>query len=267
MIFPKKRRRGATSLRKDPTQRRDEWQAIWAPRLRWLGVALVLVAGAYGLQFGSEKLREPGAFPLRQVRIEGELRNLIEADFRTVANHYLGQNFFVANLDELNTALAANPWIETVSVRRWWPDTVVIHLQERVAFGHWGEREMVDVNGVRFQPPVLRQPGPWPKLIGPSGHEKNLITTYQRVRALLDPMGLKLVRLVEDERRAWWLGFENGLEVYLGREQFDQRLQRLAQVYPRILAFQIDRIAAIDLRYLNGFAVRWKPEQPVPAAG
>jgi cell division protein FtsQ len=41
----------------------------------------------------------------------------------------------------------------------------------------------------------------------------------------------------------------------------------LARVYPRVLAAQIDRIAVVDLRYVNGFAVRWKAERPAPTAG
>ncbi|MEI2783553.1 MAG: cell division protein FtsQ/DivIB [Candidatus Competibacter sp.] len=263
----KRRRRGATALKREPLDLSGRWKAVWGPPLRWLGVVLALVAVGYGARVGSAKLREPGAFPLRQVRVEGELRNLAEADFHAVASRYLGQNFFVANLDDLNADLAANPWIEEVSVRRWWPDTVEIRLRERSAFGYWGEREMVDVNGVRFLPTALRQPGPWPRLAGPSGHEKALIKIYGEARALLDPIGLKLVRLVQDDRRAWWLTFDNGLEVYVGREQLERRLQRLARVYPRLLAAQIDRIAVVDLRYVNGFAVRWKAERPAPAAG
>ncbi|HRD66595.1 MAG TPA: cell division protein FtsQ/DivIB [Candidatus Competibacter sp.] len=266
-VAQKRRRRGATSLHREPTDGLARWKAVWGPPLRWLGVALVLVAVGYGVQVGGQKLREPGAFPLRQVHVEGELRNLAEADFHAIAAEYLGQNFFVANLGNLNAALAANPWIEEVSVQRWWPDTVEIALRERIAFGYWGENEMVDVNGVRFRPTVLRQPGPWPRLDGPDGHEKALIKIYQETRALLDPIGLKLVKLVQDDRRAWWLTFDNGLEVYVGREQFEERLRRLAQVYPRLLASQIDRIAVVDLRYVNGFAVRWKAERPVATAG
>ncbi|HCB13375.1 MAG TPA: cell division protein FtsQ, partial [Gammaproteobacteria bacterium] len=56
--------------------------------------------------------------------------------------------------------------------------------------------------------------------------------------------------------------------VYVGREQFEQRLQRLVQLYPRILSAQIDRIAVVDLRYGNGFVVRWKTAgSPIPVAG
>lgn len=261
-------RRGATSLKRTPGDAAGRRWAALKPWLRGLGVVLVLAAVGYGLEAGIRALREPGAFPLRQVRVEGELRNLTEAELQPLAQACLGQNFFVANLDELRVALAADPWVEEVAVRRGWPDTVEIRLRERVAFGYWGERgEMVDVNGNRFRPTAPRQPGPWPRLMGPEGREKALIKAWRDIRAKLDPLGLTLVKLTQDERRAWWLTFDGGLEVYLGRERFEERLQRLAQVYPRVLAAQADRIAVVDLRYGNGFAVRWKAGPPAPAAG
>ncbi|MDG4596215.1 MAG: cell division protein FtsQ/DivIB [Candidatus Contendobacter sp.] len=267
MRLGRERRRGATSLRRAPAARTGQWRAILKPWLRGLGVAVVLAAVGFGLEAGIRALRAPGAFPLRQVRVEGELRNLTETDLQPLASTYLGQNFFVANLDDLRVALAADPWVEEVMVRRGWPDTVAIHLRERMAFGYWGERgEMVDINGRRFHPAALRQSGPWPRLIGPEGREKALIQAWREVRAQLDPVGLTLVRLVQDERRAWWLTFDGGMEVYVGRDRFKERLQRLAHVYPRILAAQADRIAAVDLRYGNGFAVRWKTAPPAPAA-
>ena len=268
MGFGRGRRRGATSLKREPAHPAEPRWTAWKPWLRGLGVALVLAAVGFGLDAGIRALREPGAFPLRQVRVEGELRNLNEADLQPLAQAYLGQNFFVANLDELRTALAADPWVEEVAVRRGWPDTVEIRLRERAAFGYWGERgEMVDVNGHRFLPVAVRQSGSWPRLTGPEGREQALIKAWRDIRARLDPVGLTLVKLVQDERRAWWLTFDSGLEVYLGRERFDERLQRLAQFYPRVLAAQADRIAVVDLRYGNGFAVRWKTAPPIPAAG
>ena len=266
--FGRERRRGATALNRAPAATAGRRWAAWKPWLRGLGVALVLAAVGFSLEAGIRALREPGAFPLRQVRVKGELRNLTEADLQPLARAYLGQNFFVANLDDLRVALAADPWVEEVAVRRGWPDTVEIQLRERVAFGYWGGREeMVDVNGHRFRPAALREPGPWPRLAGPEGREKALIKAWREVRARLDPVGLTLVKLTQDERRAWWLTFDGGLEVYLGRERFEERLQRLAQVYPQVLAAQADRIAVVDLRYGNGFAVRWKAAPPIPTAG
>ena len=264
-----KRRRGATPLRRRSASPAGSPRHRWKTPLRWLGVVLALAGVGFGLWIGGQKLRDPAAFPLRLVHIEGELRNLAEADLQPVAGDYLGQNFFMANLDTLRAALATNPWIDSVAVRRTWPETVTIALRERVAFGYWGEgeQEMVDVTGRRFRPGMVRQPGPWPYLAGPAGHEAALIRTWGDLQTLFTPVGLHLTRLIQDERRAWRLTFDNGLEVYVGRDQFEARVRRLAQLYPRVLAAQIDHIAAVDLRYGNGFAVRWKTTAPPPTAG
>lgn len=262
----RERRRGATALNRGPRPAAARG-AFWKAGLRGLGVALVLAAVGFGIEAGLRALREPGAFPLRKVRVEGELRNLTEADLQPLARAYLGQNFFVADLESLRATLAVEPWVDEVTVRRWWPDTVEIRLRERVAFGYWGpQQEMVDVNGHRFRPTALRQSGPWPRLSGPDGREKAVIDAWRAIRARLDPLGLTLVELTQDERRAWWLTFASGLKVCLGQKQFDERLQRLAQVYPRVLASQAERIAVVDLRYDDGFAVRWKTPPPEPAA-
>lgn len=265
MKLVKKKYRGATVIQRNRKPFWSQYQ-VWHQRFRWIGLLLLLLLASYTAKFISEQLSDPRNFPLRRVHIEGELHNLSESDFQPVVG-YLGQNFFFANLDRLNAVLSANPWVETVSVQRWWPDTIEIKLQERKVFGYWGANEMVDINGIRFRPHVIRQQDRWPYLFGPNGHEELLINSYQLVSKLLNPLNLKLKRLIQDERRAWWLTFENGLEVYLGREQFQQRLQKLAKVYNKLLAPRLNEIAIIDMRYVNGFAVRWKLGQPAPTAG
>jgi cell division protein FtsQ len=224
---------------------------------RPLMAALLLAGIGFGLYSGIQKLLDPVVFPLRHIHIVGELRNLNKADLQPLVERYLGQNFFVLDIDALQAAFAANPWIEHVAVRRRWPDGLEVRFRERIAFGFWGQDEMVDVNGIRFRPGVIRESGPWPRLLGPDGQEETVIRTYREASALVDKIGLAITQLVQDERRAWWLKFANGVEVNLGREQFTQRLQRFVAIYPQVLAGRIAEIAAVDLRYSNGFAVRW----------
>jgi cell division protein FtsQ len=246
-----------------------QWKAIWGARLRWLGVIIVLSVVSGGLYEGKKWLFEPSRFPLRHVRIHGKLLNLNQADVEKMVQNYLGQSFFALDINTLHASFAANPWVDKVSVRRLWPDTLEIRVQERTAFGFWGEEEMVDINGKRFRPTTLRQPGLWPRLIGPDGHEMNLIRVWREAEAVLNKIDLQLVRLVLDRRRAWSMQFANGIEINLGRENFAQRLQRFLDIYPLILANQSDKIAVVDLRYTNGFAVRWtnspKPDSTTPS--
>ncbi len=251
----KRKRRGATTLGKPAS---DRWKQIGRRGFRWLGQFLALAGFVAGCYWAGQKALDPAVLPLRHVHLEGELRHLNEVDMQRVVEAYLGQNFLILDIDALHTHFAANPWIERVTVRRRWPDTLEVGFQERIPFGRWGENEMVDIDGERFRPGTIPESGPWPLLSGPDGHERELIRVYREASVLADQAGLRLVRLIQDERRAWRMVFANGLEIWLGKELLMGRLRRFVDIYPQVLSERTDEVAAVDLRYTNGFAVRWK---------
>lgn len=251
----KRARRGATSLAQPA---RERWWNLFRAGVQWLGAAAVLAVLGGGLYWAGHRLLEPGLLPLQHVYLEGRRQYLAEADSRELVQDYLGQNFLTLDISALRDRFADNPWVEQVTVQRQWPDSLKVRMRERIPFARWGEDEMVAANGQRFRPAVIPEPDRWPRLTGPEGHEQQLIRVYQDSSALLAKIGLHLTQLAQDERRAWRLIFADGLEVRLGRDQFSQRLQRFVDIYPYLLAYQIERIAVVDLRYTNGFAVRWK---------
>ncbi|HXH02892.1 MAG TPA: cell division protein FtsQ/DivIB, partial [Candidatus Competibacteraceae bacterium] len=210
----------------------------------------------------SEWLLDPQAFPLRQIRLKGEVHYLEADNLRELLSGYLGDNFFSLDITGVHRVLAAQPWVEHVELRRRWPDTLEVSVLERTPYGVWGEGEMVDVNGKRFRPAAIPESERWPRLHGPAGHELNLIARYAEANALVARAELRIRQLRLDERRAWWITFDNGIELSLGREAFMPRLQRFVDLYSRVLAPKAAQIAAVDLRYANGFAVRWRQLPP-----
>ena len=250
-----RRRHGATSVRVKSVSKLKSLD--WRRYLRWLKVALAMLAIVLGLAAATQKVLDPALFPLEHVHLKGEFRNLEEPDLQRRVDAFLGRNFFALDTGVLRRMLLAEPWIEWVALQREWPDRVVVRFRERIAFGRWGQDEMVDVNGVRFRPAAIRQPGPWPHLVGPDGSEKILLRRYRETSAMLAEIGLKVERLTLDERWAWSMTFDSGLELNLGRDLFAERLQRFMEIYPEVLSEQIAEISAVDLRYVNGFAVRW----------
>ena len=248
------RRRHGASMR--PAKGR--WLRRLGPPLRWLGTLLIVAGIGTGGYQVRQILFDAEKFPLRHIELYGERVNLGKADLMRELENYLGKNFFALDIEELRNRLLGNPWIEQASVRRHWPDTLEIRFQEREVFGHWNEHEMIDINGVRFQPTYFRRLNGWPHLFGVDGHEKELIQVYQEANVMVNELDLKITRLIQDQRWAWRMEFDNGLEIKLGKEQLQQRLMRFVAVYPRVLAARVNDIAAVDLRYVNGFAVRWK---------
>ena len=67
-----------------------------------------------------------------------------------------------------------------------------------------------------------------------------------------------MVRLQLNERRAWKFELENGLSIVLGRKDFESRVERFVNVVINNLGEKSSQAREIDMRYTNGFAVRWK---------
>ena len=81
---------------------------------------------------------------------------------------------------------------------------------------------------------------------------------------LLKANDLTIDSLTLDERRAWHLSLNNQVRLVLGRQSAMDRLQRFIRFYPAVLAGKAKVIDEIDLRYTNGFVVRWNiPKEKV----
>lgn len=238
-------------------------KALWRRRLQRTGLILFLLITGGAVHRFSDYLLDPAQFPVRHVYLQGELRHIDVTQVREMVAEYLGENFFTLDIDALHEDLAAHPWVDQVMIWRQWPDTVKVRLRERIAFAYWNGNALVDINATVFQPSVFEHTGSWPRLAGPAGHEFAVMEAYQQASALLDQVDLRLVRLRLDERRAWWMTLNTGTEIRLGREHFIERLRRFIDIYPQAFADRMEEIAAVDLRYSNGFAVRWKTDPSV----
>jgi len=70
------------------------------------------------------------------------------------------------------------------------------------------------------------------------------------------------------ERGGWVLVLRNGLEVVLGSEKMDARLLRFADTWGELLKHSGRLPESVDLRYTNGYVVRWREQQiPVDIEG
>ena len=257
------RGRGAGASRRGSSAQQNR---IARQRL-WYGVRLVL--GSSVLLAASVWLvinaLDPQRLPVRHAYLYGELRYLDTAALRHLLKEYLGENFFTVNITELRSRLDRNPWLANVEISRQWPDGLRLRLHERRPIGHWANDELVDNSGYRFRPnntdQLPKQPS-WPRLNGPEGQAQVVVNAYRKVAMLVAPLGVRVATLRQDQRLAWHLTLDNGLQVVLSRDpnaesRFERELRRFIKVYPSVLAPQLERVVAVDMRHRNGFAVRW----------
>lgn len=261
MFWKRKKKANRRIAPKQPEQpRRRINPRILASLL--LSVVLMAAAG-----WGSVELADPRRFPVRSIQIIGDSQHLSREQLQEIVAARAGGGFFNVDVGGIRSAVMALPWADSVSVRRVWPDSLHILVTEQVPLARWGEKGVLNARGQVFYPEVRSIPEGLPAFFGPEGQESAVTGGYRDMNRALAPVGLRIVKLALDERRAWRLELDNGMEVKLGRIDHYPRLVRFVRMYPRYLAEKSDNVRSVDFRYTNGFAVLWKTRPGMPAAG
>ena len=232
-------------------------QAKSRPVLRRVLTGLLTAALLAGATWGIVTLRDPATLPIRAVKVEGRFTHVTaQALQQAVADAATG-GFLSVDVDAIRRAALSLPWVHSVGVRRVWPDTLRLIVTEQIAVARWGEQGLINSDGDVFTPDPSSFPPGLPELRGPAGTEGAVLNQYRAMNQALVPLKLRITRMELDERRAWRL-FMGGMELTLGREQAEERLQRFINIYPALQAAEPPGIARVDMRYSNGFALQRK---------
>jgi len=216
-----------------------------------LGIALV---GAL-LTVASE-LRDPTAFPIRKVTVDGDFRYLAPANIRNVVSGAVRGGFFHVDVQHVRETILEEPWVREATVQRLWPDTLHVSIVEQAPVAYWGESALLNDGADIFVPSKASFPPGLIRLDGPVGSETETLEAYRHAAARLSPLGLKVTDVSLSERRAQTLRLEDGATIVLGRRSAADRLERFVAAYQHVLRDNWTRIAVIDLRYTNGFSIR-----------
>ncbi len=199
------------------------------------------------------------AFSIREVVVTTPPQRASAAHLEAVIREELAGTFFTMNLDRARASIAKVPWVRSVAVRRQWPRTLEVALEEHEPFARWGDGALVNRQGEVF---FASYAGELPQFNGPAGHAEEMRARYEEWSRQLTALGLALPELSLSARGGWSLkaaGAGTALAIELGRDDPDARLQRFVAAFGRTLgplARAGTRVERVDLRYRNGFAAR-----------
>ncbi len=197
-------------------------------------------------------------FPIKYVRVAGEIENLDVAQMQNILAPTLSGGYFNQDLGEVERAIRSFPWIDQVKLSRIWPDTLEVDITEHKAVARWGDRAMLNVRGERFSPDAVETFADLPVIYGPLGMESFLLDTLNTLNDRLAPLGVKVATLDMSKRRAWIVKLDNGLELHFGRQDPIKLLARFLSLVPKLGEDVFAQLKRVDLRYPNGFALVWK---------
>ena len=225
---------------------------------------------------------------IRVVKVEGELAEAEAAQIRRQIGRVLDGRLLTIDVTRLRERVMALSWPGDVSVRKVWPDTIVVRVSRRNLVARWSDRQYLTPAGELVRTP--NGPAGVPEFDCALSSPKEAMEIYRYLQGMTSAAGLLIRRVSENEIGEWRLeisepprfvaaagdapepgqplpgpGSESArwdasgrLFVMLGADSLGERMRRFLLAWSRLLEQRAGSIDYVDLRYGKGIAVRWR---------
>ena len=273
----------------------------WAGIFTRLFLMLILIALLTSSVMFVKWLNRSGNFAFKKVELVNYLDNQESKELQQIAAKALNGGFFNLDVDAFRAELLAElPWVKSVSVRKVWPDKLLVEIAEYKPLVRWQSvdsffsaegslrkhaegslqqyaknYQLLSRNGVIFEPQLsAAQKVKFNKmalLYGPKMNAEKVLKKCFEINETLKPLALGIKQCGMNKRRTWSLslsasdfttpGFNNrdgmDLKIKLGKENIMQQLERFIQIFSGKLKPYLSSVEYADLRYANGFSIKW----------
>jgi len=239
----------------------------FAAGLVWLTLLTGLAAVALWVA------RQP-AFALKSVQVVSlgpPIANLAKSDIRQAIEQAGQGTALTTPLHDLRDVLEDHAWVRQVSMRRVWPNRLLVWVEEHEPIAIWADGQLINSYGELFSAQadlgqVQERLGcKMPRLLGPVGSHLRVMERAMALQEELESHKRVLTRLELTEQLSWKAVLDGALVVELGRDQLPSSpIERLQGLLMRLESLEASletksgtqRLALADLRYANGFAFR-----------
>ena len=204
--------------------------------------------------------------PVRRVLVEGSFQRVSPPEIEAAVVEVARGGLASVDLDEVRARIEGIDWVDHAVVQRRWPDALRVVVVEQVAAARWNDTGLLNARGELFLRNARYVPPELPLLEGPEGSEGAVAQLYIDAQGRLLEAGLRLTGVRLDERGAWEIELADGLQVRLGRQAVNERLERFIRLASPMVAKRVAEISYVDMRYTNGFSVGWNARSALAVA-
>ncbi len=196
-------------------------------------------------------------WPIQWVVINGPGERVSDDQVRGRLLDQLDGGFFALDMSRLTASVTELNWVATAELRRQWPDTLHVTIQEHRPVAYWdnhdGDRQLLSDRGQLFVDMGSTRIQGLPTLSGSDEQRELVIKNWLDWRQQAATRGLRLTALNLSARGSWQVIFDDNMQVELGREHQQQRMSRMLKVLPKL---KLDGSPInLDMRYSNGLAL------------
>ena len=208
----------------------------------------------------ADQMYRPESFKIGQLKIKGEFRYIKPSVVEAAIIDEASGNFFSIDLDVIKAKAENLAWVESVDVRREWPETLVLHINEHRPAMRWGTDRWVTTGGAVIELPSSVNGRNIITLNGRESQAKRILLQATRWNAQLAKQGLEVLEVSLSDSDAWSLkileqGHQNEFELLLGHQDVSERLARFELLFGQKFQFSENKLKRVDARYPDGLAV------------
>jgi len=216
----------------------------------------------------ADQLYRPESFVIDQLKIQGKFRYLDPVEVEEVIDSDSLGNFFSIDLLKIKQQVEAIAWVQSADVRREWPNTLLIDINEHRPVMSWTP---LNQNESRETDYWLTSLGDVVALSGEIGiadpielsankrDSKLLLSKTYQWKQRVEHHQLELVGVNLSESHAWQLRLkylDKEFDVLLGRVEVAQRLSRFLHLFDNQFRHSNQLLTRVDARYPNGLAIQ-----------
>jgi cell division protein FtsQ len=218
-----------------------------------IAMVAISVTGYYGVKIANNFLERP----IKAVIVDGDFEYISRQSVKLLIDEHMKNSFIKEDLLSVRNKLMANPWIDSVSLRREWPDVLHVVIKEQRAIARWGDKGFLNYRGdlvLAKSDAVLNE---LPLLRSDDNQTQLLMRQYQFISELLSEHQLTILVLKKSTVGIWQAELNNGWKLFLGRADINKKIQHLLFALDQKAIVLGSDIDSIDLRYENGLSVQW----------
>ena len=222
-------------------------------------LATVLSFGTLGL-LAADQLYRPDTFVIDQLKIKGKFRHLDPLHVEETVKKLQVGNFFSIELMQIKSAIEQLQWVQNADVRREWPNTLLIQIDEHRPVMRWGKGQWINSLGQVISLPEELEFDSKVTLYGNEKDAQLMLHTAVRWQRQLAGKGLELTAVILSGSHAWTLRLQDLLtrqtfDLLLGRDDVEHRLARFEFLFADRLKRPDLQLHRVDARYPDGLAV------------
>jgi len=240
-------------LRNDP---------IWTRRMATGLASLAIAASMWGF---AHWLAQKPFFAMQTVMVEAvpghALRHVSDASVELALKRLGFFDFFSLDLERIRDQVEQVEWVRKAQVRRVWPNALVVEVEEHQPLAIWNGDRLINHHGELFSAHFAEAEiaAHLPQFIGPDGSHPQVLARWRDLRQWLAPLSRSPSAVSLSASHAWQAQLDDGSLLLLGRDEgmgMEHRVARWVESHRSVAEKLMKPVAAVDLRYPNGFAVQ-----------